>query len=255
MSRYPLDSRFWADKGVARLDVGAKLLAIYALTGAQTNRIGYFVFDVVEAARQLGMAVDEEFQRVRTELLWKYDESSRVLLIPAWWRYHNPGSPKALAGYASDFRVLPPNSLVDDFARVSRQLLGMRWPAFAEACGITIEAPPGEQQEFFALDAHQQLTAYFVEAWEREHPGANYCHTRAQDGKAVKRLLEHLKGDLEKAKRFVDMYFEDPDEYRKKNGSTLSLLCQASRLTKYSAALAGGGRSAFDREWEKATDD
>ena len=250
MSRYPLDSRFWTDPGVARLNVSATLLAANALTGTQTNRIGLCVFELPRAAKEVGVELEQakrDIGRIRTELLWKYDEASCVLLIPKWWHYHKPGSSKTLAGFATDFRVLPKNPLVSEFARASRQFLGMRWPDFAEACGITVAAPPDEVQEFFPLDAHQQLIVHFVEAWATHHNGAQYTFTAGRDGTAAKRILAQVRGDLDKAKRVIDVYFQERDDWTRNHGSTLSILSGGTRLNECIAKLAGAGQSAFEK--------
>ncbi len=251
---YPLDTRWWTDKAVTRLDADAKLLAVYAQAGPQTNRIGFFVCDLIRAAVHLGLpeeGIGDRFAQVCRGLFWKFDATPQVLLIPDWWQAHRPGSPKTLAGFADDFLALPPNALVSEFARVSRQLLGLRWAAFATACGIQVHAPPGEVQEFFPLDAHGQLRAYFMAAWSTAHDGARYCFTHGKDNAAIKRMLDLLGGDLGKAKAVVDMYFEDADEWHRERGSTLLILSSASRLNQYIAALAGGGKSDFDKEWEQ----
>lgn len=87
--------------------------------------------------------------------------------------------------------------------------------------------------------AHQKLVEYFTQQWsERVGGGATYPFAGSKDGKAVKRILEAVDGDLEHAKRIVDAYLADPDPWLQKTGRDLTLLSGQSRLAKYIAATA-----------------
>jgi hypothetical protein len=247
--------RFWADERVLALGVGAKLLGVYALSGPQTNRIGYYLFNVAKAAEDLRVqpgALERHFACLTDALLWEFDPGSRILLIPMWWRYHNPGNPKALAGYAKDFHVLPASPLLPKFVTVSRRALGpIRWPIFARACELEVGSAADDEPELFSVSAHQELIAHFVQAWADAHDGAKYTFRGGRDGALAKRILEQVDHDLTKAKRLVDLYFADGDDYMRQQGSTLSLLSSAVRLNKYIAAAAGAAESEFEKEWRE----
>jgi len=112
--------RFWRDEAVRRLNEKEKLVALYALTSAQTNRCGLFVFSVAMAEEELGLhgvrhGVLHPLTVVCETLNWVYEEGSRVLWIPSWWRYNPPANRSAMTGYLKDLDELPQTPLLKRF--------------------------------------------------------------------------------------------------------------------------------------------
>ncbi len=89
--------------------------------------------------------------------------------------------------------------------------------------------------------AHPALTAYFCGRWsELIGGGGSYAFDGKRDGQAIKRILEAVDNDLDRAKQVVDAYLTDDDEWIRNNGSGrgLMLLASHARLQKYVAATA-----------------
>lgn len=88
---------------------------------------------------------------------------------------------------------------------------------------------------------HAELIDHFTAKWA-DRCGGKYPFSGARDGKAAKSILDHVGGDLDRAKRIVDAYLADDDEWLQEHGAgrPLSLLASHARLGKYMAATADG---------------
>src|SRR4051812_16425907 len=85
-----IDPRMWNDEKFSKLPAGQKLIAVY-LISAQSNRIGMFRFSFGMAAEHLNLEPEtfrKGFGNVCDTLKWPFDEGSKVLLIPTWWKYN-----------------------------------------------------------------------------------------------------------------------------------------------------------------------
>ncbi len=112
-----IDPRIWNDEKFRTLGPDAKLLAMYCLT-AQVNRVGIFRFSVALAAEDLGLStrqVDSLLDTLCHTLSWQRDKAHRILYLPHWWRYNNPGSQKTMVGILSDLHELPRTPLLQEF--------------------------------------------------------------------------------------------------------------------------------------------
>ena len=112
-----LDPRIWRDEKFATLTPDEKLVAVYCLT-AQVNRCGIFVFSPAMAAEELGTSPQtfaQRFARVISALRWRWDDSTRVLYFPRWWRYNHPENTNVLKGCLSDLAELPQTPLLAEF--------------------------------------------------------------------------------------------------------------------------------------------
>lgn len=115
---------FWDDPGVRSLDDPSKVIALYCLTSRQTNRIGIFRFSLATAAEDLGytgtgspsQGFRQRFDRVVSTLKWRWDEGSRVLYLPSWWKWNHPESKNNLIGNLKDIAELPETPLFLEFA-------------------------------------------------------------------------------------------------------------------------------------------
>ncbi|MDA2935276.1 hypothetical protein MYX82_13185 [Acidobacteria bacterium AH-259-D05] len=119
MSRYrKIDPRTWRDEKFRRLDPEGKLIAFYVLT-AQSNRIGIFNFSPAMAAEEIGIDPEtfaERFGKVCQTLNWEWDESSRVVYLPTWWKYNTPENPNVVIGLLNDVGDIPTTPLLSRFS-------------------------------------------------------------------------------------------------------------------------------------------
>lgn len=85
-----LQVRIWRHQGFAGLRESAQRLALYLLTGPQTNRIGLFHFSVATASEDLNVSVEtlrKGLTDVSVTFGWHFDADARVFYIPSWWRW------------------------------------------------------------------------------------------------------------------------------------------------------------------------
>ena len=134
-------SRLWPHPGFKALKPSARLLALYVLSGPQTNGIGLFRFSVATAAEDLGVGV-ESVRKGLADLSvtfdWRFDADARVIYIPSWWRWNQPINPNVLTGNLKSLSEIPPCGLVDAFAKNMGILPSTFQEAFVEGCRIRL---------------------------------------------------------------------------------------------------------------------
>lgn len=111
--------RLWRHPGFVGLSDAEKTLAIYLLTGPQTNRIGLSVLSVATAAEDLGTVPQTLSKRLETVCQtfgWHFHSATRVLYIPSWWRWNEPANVNVMRGNLKDLHEIPPSPLVEAFA-------------------------------------------------------------------------------------------------------------------------------------------
>jgi len=117
MAKYrKLEPRFWTDEKVRRLSPDGKLLAVYCLTGPQTNRIGLFAFSKGAAVEHLGLsskAFEAAWSEVTDSLSWEWDEGLSVLYIPKFLACNAPTNDKHWKGMESDLDDIPKTPLLE----------------------------------------------------------------------------------------------------------------------------------------------
>lgn len=112
--------RIWSHPKYRRLKQQSRELAIYLLTGPQTNRIGLFRFSVATAAEDLGTTPEtlrECIGDVCEAFAWHFDDDARVFFIPSWWKWNQPENVRVLKGNLKDLNEVPPSPLMKLFAR------------------------------------------------------------------------------------------------------------------------------------------
>jgi len=95
-----------------------KAIAVYILTGDQTNRIGYFDFSIGKAIEDLETSLQtfqEGFGNVLRRLNWEYDNVNRVFYIPTWWKWNPPENPNVLKGNLKDLLEVAHSPLIEKF--------------------------------------------------------------------------------------------------------------------------------------------
>lgn len=111
--------RIWRHPSFKGLNTNQQRIALYILTGPQTNRIGLFHFSSATAAEDLGLGTDtlrEGLRIVCVTFGWIFDSGARVCYIPSWWRWNRPDNVNVLRGNLKDLSEIPPCGLVDAFA-------------------------------------------------------------------------------------------------------------------------------------------
>ncbi|HEY1307716.1 MAG TPA: hypothetical protein VGF24_29395 [Vicinamibacterales bacterium] len=96
------------------------MLALYVLTGPQSNRIGLFVFSVATASEDLGtlpQTITKRLANVTETFGWPFDKGSRVIWIPSWFKWNPPENLNVMKGSLKDLNEIPPCGLIDAFAR------------------------------------------------------------------------------------------------------------------------------------------
>jgi hypothetical protein len=115
-----LYARMWRHPGFTALSEGEKVLALYLVTGPQTNRIGLYVLSVATAAEDLGtvpQTLSKRLVNVCQTFGWLFDKRSRVFYIPSWFKWNPPENVNVMKGSLKDLNEIPPCGLVEAFAR------------------------------------------------------------------------------------------------------------------------------------------
>jgi hypothetical protein len=111
-----VDPRFWHDERVQKLTPDGILMALYAFTCPDCNRIGLYRFSIAKAGEDTKVKSPETvWHTVCQGLGWGFDKVSKTLLLPSWWRYNHPDNPKAFMGALSDLHDVPSSPLISKF--------------------------------------------------------------------------------------------------------------------------------------------
>src|SRR5882672_6800622 len=112
--------RLWRDPRFTELTDAEKLLALYILTGPQTNRIGLYTLSIGQAAENLKTSAETLTKRLRKgagNFRLLFDNRSRVIFIPSWFKWNLPDGVNVMKGNLKDLSEIPPCGLLDAFAR------------------------------------------------------------------------------------------------------------------------------------------
>lgn len=88
--------RIWTTREFLDLTEGERLVALYLLTGPQSNRIGLFRFAPGAAAEDLALGLKtfrKRLARVISSFDWHFDPQNRVIWIPSWCKFNTPEGP------------------------------------------------------------------------------------------------------------------------------------------------------------------
>ena len=143
--------RIWRHGGFRQLTQAEQRLALYLLTGPQTNRIGLFHFSIATASEDLDLGMDtvrKALAKVTATFGWSFDADSRVFYVPSWWRWNRPDHDKVLQGNLKDLSELPFCQLVDAFTRNLSYLDPKLHGTFLKALAIRLpQRTPRQEQE------------------------------------------------------------------------------------------------------------
>lgn len=110
--------RLWRHPVFMALSPDAQRLAVYALSGPPTNRIGLYTLSVAAVAEDLRLsptATKRRLEEVCSGFGWRYDQSGRVMLIPSHFRFNHPQNPSHLKAMLSDLSEVGSLTLVPEF--------------------------------------------------------------------------------------------------------------------------------------------
>jgi hypothetical protein len=108
----------WRHPGFVALSDAEKILAMYVLTGPQSDRLGLSVLSINMAAEDLGTVPQTLRRRLRNvceTFGWHFDSAKRVIYIPSWWRYNQPENVNVMRGSLKDLHEIPPSPLLHAF--------------------------------------------------------------------------------------------------------------------------------------------
>ena len=190
-------ARLWRHPGFTSLNEGEKVLALYLLTGPQTNRLGLYCLSVATAAEDLGTVPQTLTKRLRMvcqTFSWLYDGRSRVLYIPSWFRWNPPENVNVVKGSLKDLNEIPPSGLVDAFARNIETLPDTLRETFIE--GLRQRLPngiPNQEQEPYPYPKLEQEPALRALAENDEQPPSTQRGRSEQPAALVAIARETLK--------------------------------------------------------------
>lgn len=182
-----VDPRVWKDEKFMTLGPREKLIALYCLTSAQTNRIGFFNFSPALAAEDLSFDPEvfaEGFEKVRETLGWRYDKQNRVCFLPTWWRYNHPENQNVLIGNLKDLHELPKTPLLEDFIMNLQYLSETYHQTFLEGIG----RPSANQEQEHEQEPYQ----YQVQEKKQAPPLPPKGKTREGNGIPYQEIIAHL---------------------------------------------------------------
>lgn len=143
--------RIWRHPGFKALTPSSQKLALYLLSGPQTNPVGLFHFSPALAADDLGVATEtlrKGLTDVRETFGWLFDAGAGVFYIPSWWRWNKPEGVNVLKGNLKELSEIPPSHLMEMFAANLRTLPEALHLTFIEGCRERLPEPsPIQDQE------------------------------------------------------------------------------------------------------------
>jgi hypothetical protein len=99
--------RLWRHRNFLPLLDGEKVLALYLVTGPQTNQIGCYYFSPMLACEDLGITPSTLQQQLRVvcgAFEWEWHEDCRLLYVPSWFTWNKPNSANAVKGWLDEAR-------------------------------------------------------------------------------------------------------------------------------------------------------
>lgn len=159
MARYRrLYPRLWHQ--LQPLDDGHRVVALYCLSGPQSNRIGLFRLSPALAAEDLGTLPRtflERLSNVCRTFEWRFDEGARVLWIPSWWEWNRPENKNVLISLLSDLEEIPQTALAQEFSNHVATLPQTLRDTFAERCLQRLPEPsPNQEQDHEQVQEQEQ---------------------------------------------------------------------------------------------------
>jgi len=115
--------RIWHHPDFHALSRLEQLLALYLLTGPQTNRIGYYRLSLGQLSEDFEESqpvLARSVESTCTGMGWAWDGVAKVVFIPSWWRWNEPEAVNNLKGALKDYAEVPPSTLSGAFVDACR---------------------------------------------------------------------------------------------------------------------------------------
>jgi hypothetical protein len=274
-----LYGRLWRHPGFFPLSPDEKLIALYVLTGPQTNRIGLFRFSIEIAVVDLRLSqlvLRRAIARICERFEWGFDVENCVIYVPSWWAWNPPANPNVLKGSLKDLDAIPPCELRERFLRHLETLpetLRQTVPetvvetvprtvprtvsanpsrngsasvteagtgtATAPATGTT-DAAPGEERRASPVPTRTAFDHYQTLFLSRYAAKPEYGSDSNSRNKHAGAMARLLrKHGIDEVIRRLDAYFDAPDPFLQQSGHSLGLFFSSDVQTKLVAHLSG----------------
>lgn len=110
-------------------------------------------------------------------------------------------------------------------------------PLTPSAPSERIAAPPPAPPKKVPDTVHHQAVAAFCDGWQAKY-GEKYLFDGGKDGKAIKALVEHVSGDLDKFRAAVAEFFADDDGWLCEHRHPLGVF--RSQFQKWTVKVGSG---------------
>jgi hypothetical protein len=190
--------RIWRHSGFRRLCETAQRIALYLVSGPQTNRIGLFCFSIATAAEDLKVSVETFRKRlpdVQTTFAWQYDAEARVFFVPSWWRWNHPENSNVLQGNLKDLNDVPLCALVEAFAGNLETLDPTFHQTFVEGCGRYLHKRSSDQEQYQDLDQEKKQKPGASRRTAKSAENGNGAFETSKLDRVVRRASEHFGRD------------------------------------------------------------
>lgn len=97
-----LYTRLWRHPSFQRMTEGERLLAMYLVSGPQTNQIGCYYFSPALACEDLRVSPPQLRKRMSSvfdAFGWEWYEVDRLVYIPSWFEWNRPNGSKVMEGW------------------------------------------------------------------------------------------------------------------------------------------------------------
>lgn len=193
-------TRIWSHPAFRALTDSEKVVALYLLSGPQTNRVGLYKLSIGAATDDLLSRKDRFLAKVATcfdKFGWVLDKTSSVLWIPSWWEWNPPGDKvNNFKGALTDLNDVPPTYLISCFCN--------------------------------NLDALSPVLHPLVKAWEKAHPSSNTVQNTVTN--TVQNSESHTVRTRARAKREREREREIKDRTTPPDGDVFHLPVEISEL-------------------------
>jgi len=208
-----IKTKFWTDEKMRKRSDDAKLLALYLLSSPHANMIGCYVLPKLYACEDLGWS-PQRFGKAFAELLQdgfvKYDEETRLLLIPNYLK-HNPIENKNQAIAAAKVVIeLPRSPLLQELKQFAEQLGKLFLEPFIEQLSKQIP-------EHITVTVNKDLDPSRDKSLDGQTPTEQFDQQFDQQLEGDKEAEEDTKEDKE-AKQKDKWLVDEMKKYRQTQG-------------------------------------
>lgn len=201
MAKYrKLSINCWIDEKFIKLSTDEKLVALYLLTGPQTNRIGFFSFSTGMASDHLDInpnQLDTLCHTVCDTLFWKFLEVKKglfVVHVPNWFKYNFPDNKNALLGALKDLDEVNKTPLIKPF--FENPILQALFSRYGIVYPMPYPMPTQEQEQEQELKTKKNI--------KRKLSTGRLYSSKKEQKESAKRILEFLNETAERNFRLTD---------------------------------------------------